>query len=105
MIAKHVAIESARLDPVDAVLGIPVALLVGDDEGPVRVEADPVGGAETGGQDVGLAAIPAHPEEGPVVRDHRGQGMPRRLRVVKVAVVIGLQAHGELVEVFGVYDQ
>ena len=51
-VAVDVAEEFAgavAVDPVDAVLGVPVAFLVGDDEGAIGVEADAIGSAEAGG--------------------------------------------------------
>ena len=48
---------SVAVDPVNTVFGIPVAFLVGDDESPVGVEADAIGGAESGGEDVGFGAV------------------------------------------------
>ena len=58
VITPHVAVEAAPLDPVDPVLGDPEPLLVGEEEGAVGVEADAVGGAEAGRQDLGAARRP-----------------------------------------------
>ena len=58
VIAPHVAVESARLDAVDPVLRGPEPFLVGEEERAVGVQAHAVGGAETGGEDLGRRAVP-----------------------------------------------
>ena len=48
---------AVAIDPVDAVLGIPMTFLVGHDEGAIGVETDAIGSAEAGRDDVGLVPI------------------------------------------------
>ena len=60
-VAPHVAVEAAPFDQVDAVLRRPESFLVGHEERAVRVEADAVGGAEAGGEDLGRRAVLARP--------------------------------------------
>ena len=92
---------AVAVDPVDAVLGIPVTFLVGDDEGAIGVEADAIGGAEAGGEDVGAGAVGADAEEGAVVGDEGVFGVAGGFGVVEVSVGVGLEAHREFVEVLG----
>ena len=51
VIAAHVAVEPARLDPVDPVLRRPMAFLIADNERAVIVDQQTVGCAETVGDD------------------------------------------------------
>ena len=100
VVAPEVAVEAARRgDQVDAVLRRPVAFLVGDEQGAVRVEAHAVRGAEAVGQDVGARAVGADAQQRAVLRHQRGQRVPGAFGVVEVARRVGLQAHGELVKV------
>ncbi len=69
VIAEHVAVEAPFTNPVDAVLGIPVPLLVGDDERAVGIEADAVGRPKAFAQDFGMQAVRAYFEQGAVVWD------------------------------------
>ena len=78
-----------------------MAFLVGHNEGSVRIQTDAIGGAEAGGKDVSLGAIGRNAKQGPVVRHQRVFGVACGLSVIEVALVIGLEAHGELVEVLG----
>ena len=78
-----------------------MAFLVGHDEGAIWVEADAVGGAEAGGEDVGLVTIGRDAEKSAVMGDERVLGVAGGLGVVEVALVVGLQAHCEFVEVLG----
>ena len=101
VVAPHVAVEAADLDVVDAVFRGPEALLVGQEERAVVVQADPVGGAEAGGEDVGAEAVAAHTKQRPVLRDERGLAVAGGLGVIEIPVRVGLQVHRELVEVLG----
>src|SRR5947208_3128706 len=75
--------------------------LVGDEKGAVGIDTDPIGRAKTGGNDTCTAAIFAHPQECTVMGDDGSQGMATAFPVIKIARLVRLQTHGELVEVFG----
>ena len=57
MVAKHVAVKATLANPIDAVLRIPMSLLVGDDERTIRIQAHAVGGAKSVGDDVSSLAV------------------------------------------------
>ena len=103
MIAPHVPVKPHAVgpDPVDPVLGHPEPFLIGEEERPIRVQANAVGCAEAGGEDVGTRAIGRHAQERAMMRNSRGQSVAGGLGVIEVAVGIGLQAHRELMEVVG----
>ena len=100
-VAPHVAEKLSGRDAVDAVHRHPVTLLVGDEEGAVGVQAHAVGGAKTVGEDFGLRAVGGDFQQRAVLRDEGGAGVAGALRVVEISGGVGLQAHGELVEVIG----
>jgi hypothetical protein len=78
-----------------------VTLLVGDEERAVGIEADAVGGAESGGEDVGVGAVGADAEERAVMGDDFLEGVACRFGLVEVACGIRLETHGEFMEVLG----
>ena len=78
-----------------------MAFLVGDIEAAVVIDAHAVRGAETIGDDLGPAAVFFHAQQRAVLRHERRLGMAGRLGVVEVPGRIGLQAHGELMEMLG----
>ena len=78
-----------------------MTFLVGYEEGAVGIEADTVGGSESTRDDLCFAAVLAHLDEGAVVGHESRFGVSGGLGVVEIAIIVGLQAHGELMEVFG----
>ena len=67
---------------------------------PSGVDTHAVGSAEACGEDVRFGAILADAQQGAVLRHDRFQGVASCLGVVEIPFRIGLQAHGELVEMF-----
>ena len=100
-VAEHVAVEAPHLHPIDPVFRSPKTFLIGHEKTAVRIETHSVGGPETGCQDIRLETIGPHPEQCSVVRHHRIQGVATGLGIIQVARLIGLQTHGEFVEVLG----
>ena len=100
-IRHHVAVEAAGADPVDPVHRRPVTFLVGRDEAAVVVERQAVGGTEPVGQDLAGRAVGRNADDRTVLRNHRRQRVTGSLHIVEVALLVGLQVHGELVEVLG----
>ena len=78
-----------------------MAFLIGHDESAVGVDADAVRCAKTVGDNVGPRAVAAHSQQRAVMWNQRFERMAGRFRVIEIALCIGLQAHGEFVEVFG----
>src|SRR5262249_6530792 len=101
VVTKHVAVKTAWLDPVNAVFGRPMAFLIGDEKGTVVIDADAVCGAKAGGDNVGARAVFTHFQESSMMGDEGGQRVTGGFGVIEIALVIGLQAHGELVKMFG----
>ena len=100
-VRHHVAVEPAGPDPVDPVHRRPVTFLVGRYEAAIVVERQAIGGAEPVGHDLAGRAVGRNADDRTVLRNHRGQRVPGALHVVEVAPLVGLQVHGELVEVLG----
>ena len=101
MVAEHISVEiffSCSFNPVDPVLGIPVAFLVGYNKASIRVQANPVGCPESRCEDIRTAAVFLHSEQGSMMGHHCGKSMARRLRVVKVPLIVGLETHREFME-------
>ena len=103
MVPKHIAIKFWRCtlldcNPVDPILGIPKPFLVGDDEGPVRIQTNPIGRSETRRQNVGLGTVGRDPEQRAMLWHHGLEGMPPRLGIIKIPLLIHLQSHREFME-------
>ena len=75
--------------------------LVGNDECAIGIQANSISGAKTVRQNVRLAAILANSQQRPVVWHERCFCVARRLGVVKIPLLIGLQSHRELMKVIG----
>ena len=75
--------------------------LIGDKKGPVAVDTNAIWRLESRWRRSRFFDRPADPQQRPVLRNQCRQRMPRRLGVVKVPLLVGLQAHRELVKVIG----
>ena len=67
----------------------------------VGIHRDPVGRSKTAGKYLRLGAVPADPDERAMLRHDGRQRVTGAFGVVEVAGGVGLQVHGEFVEMLG----
>ena len=100
-IGPHVPEELALADEIDPVLRCPVTFLIGDVERAVVIDANPIGGTETIGNNRGLRAVLADPKQRAVLGHEGRLRMTGGLGIVEIACGVGLQTHRELMEMLG----
>src|SRR5205823_1008795 len=88
-------------DQVDAVGGRPEAFLIGGGDLAVGSDADAVGGAEAVGDYFRLRAVTGDFEQRAMLGNDGVERVAGGLGVVKIALSVGLQTHGEFVEMLG----
>ncbi len=100
-IGTHVAVETALLDEIDAVLWCPVAFLIAGKKGAVAIDRHTIGRAKAIGNAPALGAVLADLGDGPVMRHQAVLGMTGSLGEIKIARGVRLQIHRKLVEMLG----
>ena len=95
-----IAVPAAGLDPIDAIAGHPVALVVDAGQFAAGTDAEAVIGAETAGDHLEGRSVFRDFHHGAVMRVFGGSAVAGAFDVIETAIGPSLQVEGELVEMF-----
>ena len=101
MITKHVSVKFARFHPVDAILWIPVAFLIGNDERTIGIQTDSVRCPKACRYNFSCGSIWRNLKQCSVVWYDGFESVPGGFGVIKIPGGILLQTHCKFMEVFG----